>query len=99
MKNRFKSYSFWTALAGAVVIFLNALGDLFGFSVDNDLVKGLIMAFAGILVVLGIVTMPKDSEKEQTGDNQEEQTDESEEKNENTIDETDNKIDEKLDDN
>ena len=63
MKNNFKSYSFWTALAGAVVIFLNALGDVFGFSVDNDLVKGLIMAFAGILVVLGVVTMPNDKDK------------------------------------
>ena len=27
MNKRFKSYSFWTALAGAVVVFLNALGD------------------------------------------------------------------------
>ena len=65
MNKRFKSYSFWTALAGAVVVFLNALGDCFGFSIDNDLVSGLIMAFAGLLVVLGVVTMPKDSENSQ----------------------------------
>lgn len=63
MKKNFKSYSFWTALAGAVVVLLNALGDLFGFSVDNDLVKGLIMAVAGLLVVLGIVTMPSKDEE------------------------------------
>ncbi len=62
MDKRFKSYSFWTALAGAVVVFLNALGDCFGFSIDNDLVSGLIMAFAGILVVFGVVTMPKENE-------------------------------------
>lgn len=66
MDKRFKSYSFWTALAGAVVVFLNALGDCFGFSIDNDLVSGLIMAFAGLLVVLGVVTMPKDSENSQS---------------------------------
>ena len=65
MNKRFKSYSFWTALAGAVVVFLNALGDCFGFSIDNDLVSGLIMAFAGLLVVLGVVTMPKSSENSQ----------------------------------
>lgn len=83
MKNNFKSYSFWTALAGAVVIFLNALGDCFGFSVDNDLVKGLIMAFAGLLVVLGVVTMPSDSKSEENESNKEdenEKTDENDEK-------------------
>lgn len=62
MKNRIKSYSFWTALSGAVVIFLNALGDLCGFSVQDDLVSGLIMAVAGVLVVLGIVTMPSNED-------------------------------------
>lgn len=73
MKKNFKSYSFWTALAGAVVVLLNALGDLFGFSVDNDLVKGLIMAVAGLLVVLGIVTMPnKDEENIDETDSSEE---------------------------
>ena len=67
---RFKSYSFWTALAGAVVIFLNALGKCFGFSIDNDLVTGLIMAFAGILVVLGVVTMPTDkTDDDQSSEN------------------------------
>ena len=61
MKNKIKSYSFWVALSGSIVIFVNALGELFGFSVQDDLISGLIMAFAGILVVLGIVTMPKDN--------------------------------------
>lgn len=62
MKNRIKSYSFWTALSGAVVIFLNALGDLFGFAVQDELVSGLVMAVAGILVVFGIVTMPSNED-------------------------------------
>lgn len=68
---RFKSYGFWTALSGAVVIFLNALGDCFGFSIDNELVSGLIMAFAGVLVVLGVVSMPKNDEtksEDETGE-------------------------------
>ena len=48
MKNKIKSYSFWVALSGSIVIFVNALGELFGFSVQDDLISGLIMAFAGI---------------------------------------------------
>ena len=45
-----------------------ALGKCFGFSVDNQLVSDIIMAVAGVLVVLGVVTMPK---KEKTEENEE----------------------------
>ncbi len=91
MKNRFKSYSFWTALAGAVVVLLNALGDCFGFSVDNDLVKGLIMAVAGVLVVLGIVTMPNNDDstgQDKVEENKDEET--SDDKNEGSDKTSDN---------
>ena len=71
MKN-FKSYSFWTALAGAVTILVSALGKCFGFSVDNEIVTDVIMAVAGVLVVLGVVTMPKkDKNDNQTQENTE----------------------------
>lgn len=85
MKNKIKSYSFWTALAGAVVIFLNALGDCFGFSIDNELVSGLIMSIAGLLVVFGIVTMPENKNEDNNINNQEssEKTDENVEPKEN----------------
>lgn len=62
MKN-FKSYSFWTALAGAVTILASALGKCFGFSIDNQIITDVIMAVAGVLVVLGVVTMPKKENK------------------------------------
>ena len=62
MKN-FKSYSFWTALAGAVTILVSALGKCFGFSIDNQVITDVIMAVAGVLVVLGVVTMPKKGNK------------------------------------
>lgn len=58
MKN-FRSFSFWTALAGAVTILANALGECFGFSVNNEVITDVILAIAGLLVVLGVVTMPK----------------------------------------
>ncbi len=71
MKNRFKSYGFWTALSGAVVVLLQSLGKCFGFTIDDQIVSGVIMAVAGVLVVLGVVTMP-------SGDKQEEKTNETE---------------------
>lgn len=60
----YKTYGFWTALAGAVVVFLNALGDCFGFSIDNEIVSNVIMAIAGLLVVFGVVSMPKEDSAE-----------------------------------
>ena len=65
MKNKIKSYGFWTALAGAVVVLVNALGQMFGFSVDNEIITNVIMAIAGVLVVLGMVTMPKGEDSNQ----------------------------------
>ena len=70
MKNKIKSYGFWTALAGAVVVLVNALGQMFGFSVDNEIITNVIMSIAGVLVVLGVVTMPKGED----GNQQEEES-------------------------
>ena len=65
MKEKLKSYSFWSALAGAMVIFVNALGKIFDFSVEDELISGLIMAIAGVLVVFGVVTMPSSKNESQ----------------------------------
>lgn len=72
MKNKIKSYGFWTALAGAVVVLINALGRMFGFSVDNEIITNVIMAIAGLLIVLGVVTMPKGEDgNQQEGESEE----------------------------
>ena len=72
MKNKIKSYGFWTALAGAVVVLVNALGQMFGFSVDNEIITNVIMSIAGLLVVLGVVTMPKGEDvNQQEGESEE----------------------------
>ncbi len=60
---RMKSYSFWISLSGALIIFLNCLGNIFGFKIENAVVENVIMSFAGILVVFGLVT--KDTKGEQ----------------------------------
>lgn len=72
MKEKLKSYSFWSALSGAIVIFVNALGKIFGFSVEDELISGLIMAIAGILVVFGVVTMPNNKEETKNNSSQQE---------------------------
>ena len=65
---KIKTYGFWTAFAGAVIVFLNALGDVFGFHVESELIKNLIMAFAGVLVAVGVVSMG--NEKKEDGGEQ-----------------------------
>ena len=89
MKNKMKSYSFWTALSGAVVVLLQALGKCFGFSIDSDIVTGIIMAVAGILVVFGVVSMPNSN-----NDQQNNQTDNTESCDEETVAKDDSTEDE-----
>lgn len=87
--SKFKNYGFWTALSGAVVMFLKTLGDACGFSIPQETVSNLIMAVAEILVVLGIVVMPKSvdettnkKEKDEIEDNKKEEDSITEEKDE-----------------
>lgn len=79
---KIRSYGFWVALSGAVVMLVNALGKIFGFAVKDELVSGLIMAIAGVLVVFGVVVMPKNDKKEDE-DKKEEQTDDKQDDNQN----------------
>ena len=83
MKNFFKrigDYGFWVSLSAAVVILLNAFGKAFGFEIENQVVEDCIMAVAGLLVVLGFVSMnvssadkkAKDNDLKQLGDKDEE---------------------------
>ena len=58
MKQRLKSYKFWVALSGAVVIFVKALGQAFGFEVNAEVVDGIIMGLCGVLVAMGLVEKP-----------------------------------------
>ncbi len=76
LKSLVKSYSFWTALAGALVILVNALGNIFGFKIEEKLISDIVMAVAGVLVAFGIVTLPA-STKEKTTNSSEQTNEES----------------------
>lgn len=74
MKNLFqkmKKYSFWVSFSGALIIFLNCLAKLFNFEFESAIVEEVLLAFAGVLVVLGLVV--DDSNSNDDGDTNEEE--------------------------
>lgn len=82
MKNKFKSYSFWMSVCAAVVLVINNLAKTFGFSFDNQNFTTIVDSVCGVLVVLGILTMPKEKNDNTQQDDFENKIEESE-KNEN----------------
>ena len=61
---RMKSYSFWVSFSGALIIFINCLGRIFNFRIENEIVEDVIMSIAGLLVVLGFVTKETNNSEE-----------------------------------
>lgn len=56
MKDRFKNYGFWVALASGIMVIIQA----FGLKIDVPYVNEVITAILGVLVLLGIVNNPTD---------------------------------------
>lgn len=73
LKKLIKSYGFWTALSGAVVVLIDAIGKACGFFVQEETISDIIMAIAGVLVVFGVVSMPKQLKEEKSEDKKEEE--------------------------
>lgn len=63
LKERMKTYNFWVSLASAMLLIINTLGKKFDFSVDEKMYNDLLSSFCGILVLLGIIVPPSNSEK------------------------------------
>ena len=61
---RIRTYAFWIGLSSAVVILVQSLGKLFGFEIESSLIENVIMSICGVLVVLGIVSRPTESEED-----------------------------------
>lgn len=58
-----KSYSFWTTLAGSLALVASAIGKAFSIKVEEKIIIDIVMAIAGVLVAVGVVTMPSDKSK------------------------------------
>ena len=63
MKDKIKSYSFWTALSASIILLVNSIGNLFGFKIEETLISNIVMSVCGVLVVLGVVNSPKNKEQ------------------------------------
>lgn len=63
LKQMIKSYSFWTTLAGALALVASAIGKAFSIKVEEKIIIDIVMAIAGVLVAVGVVTMPSDKSK------------------------------------
>ena len=68
MKQKFRSSSFWVAVSGALVLVINNIGKMFGFSVSSELVTNIVDSICGVLVMFGILTMPKKEQSQQSDD-------------------------------
>ena len=68
MKNKFKSYSFWMSVTGAVILVLNNLGKAFGFAVDSEIITQIVDSICGVLILFGIITMTKSGKEESKQD-------------------------------
>lgn len=79
---KIKSYSFWVSLSASIVLLLNAIGNAFGFKIEEKIVNDVVMSLAGVLVVLGVVSMngASDKKNEKTGEGEEKTDDAADEK-------------------
>ena len=57
--NKFRSYSFWISVAGAVGIVFNNIGKYFGFSFDSQILTNIVDSVCGVLILFGIITISK----------------------------------------
>ena len=57
--NKFKTTGFWLSLGGAVVLFLQTVCELFGFTFNSQIVSSLISSVCGVLVVVGVLIPAK----------------------------------------
>ena len=67
MKNNLKNYKFWLAVLASVIVLINTLGAVFGFSVDEVAITSIATAVLGIFVAIGFVN--KTEEQNQTEQN------------------------------
>ena len=58
LKKLVSSYGFWTGLSASVILLLNSIAKMFGFSINNKVVEDIIMSVCGVLVVFGVVSIP-----------------------------------------
>lgn len=72
MKNvnsKFKSYSFWMSLLGAICIIIQTVLAEFNIAFTEESINSVITGICSVLVVLGVCTAPKNEESSSEGTN------------------------------
>lgn len=59
LKNRVKTYSFWVSLASAIILIVKLIGQKYGLNIDETFISDLVTTICGLLVILGIIVVPK----------------------------------------
>ena len=63
MKDKIKTTSFWLGVGGAIVILIDCISSIFGFSIAPDVVENIIISVCSILVLLGVITKKSVNDK------------------------------------
>lgn len=59
LKDRAKTYSFWVSLTSAVILIIKLIGQKYGLAIDETFISDLVTTICGLLVILGIIVIPK----------------------------------------
>lgn len=68
MKNKLKTTSFWLGISGAIVLLLDTITEIFGFSIPSSNIENIITSIAIVLVAVGFITKKTESGKEEKTD-------------------------------
>lgn len=64
LKDRVKTYSFWVSLASAVILIIKLIAQKYGLNIDETFISDLVTTICGLLVILGIIVIPKTDVKQ-----------------------------------
>ncbi len=67
--NKFTSYAFWVALAGAIVVLLNDVSKLIGIEINTSIIESVMLSACGVFVVLGLIHKDTDDVDNSQDDN------------------------------
>ena len=92
--NKFKTYSFWISVGGAIGLVIQSFARAYGFAFDELVVNDVITSICGVLVVFGVISAPNgtgnakidallDSSGDDTSDSSETSDDSEDDKNSN----------------
>ena len=63
LKSKLKNPKVWMGIISALVLLINNIGEIFGFSVDVPLVNEGVSMICTILVILGVLSNPESNSK------------------------------------